>query len=117
ALPISGGAFLQEPEAPLRHRDLQTGGREGTHEHHGLGGLGDVDETAGAGETGAELADVQVSVAVRLGEAQEGKIEASAIIEIELGGLVDHGGAIRAGSEAHSCGGNAANDARFRGKG
>ena len=71
---------------PSCHRHLQAAGGEGAHEHHVLGGLGDVDEAAGPGQPGAELADVQVALPVGLGQAQEGQVQPAAVVEIELAG-------------------------------
>ena len=50
-------------------------GRERCQEEQAAGGLGDVDEAAGAREPAAEAADVDVAVAVDLGHPEERLIE------------------------------------------
>ena len=64
---------------------------EGADEHHLLGILADVDEAAGARETWAKFADVQIALLVRLGKTEEGGIKAAAIVVVELIGLIDDG--------------------------
>ena len=75
---------------PSRASTLLPPGAEGADEDHLLGVLADVDEAAGAGELRPELADVEIAVAVGLGEAEEGHVEPAAVVEVELVGLVDH---------------------------
>ena len=52
--------------------------------------LADVDEAADADDLVGEAADVDVAVAVDLGEGQEREVEPAAVVEVELVGLVDH---------------------------
>ena len=60
-------AFVDDPQAAVLDRDLQAAGRERADEDDLLGVLADVDEAAGAGETRAEFADVQIALLIRLG--------------------------------------------------
>ena len=55
-----------------------------------FGVLADIDETARADDLVAEAADIDVARLVDLGEGQKGEIEAAAVVEIELVGLIDH---------------------------
>jgi hypothetical protein len=60
-------------------RDLQGAGGKRSDKHHLATVLGDVDEASRAGQFGTETADIDVAVAMALGEAQHGKIEAAAV--------------------------------------
>ena len=46
--------------------------------------LADVDEAAGAGQPRAELRHVEVTLLVGLRQPEEGRVEAAAVIEVEL---------------------------------
>ena len=74
---------------PVPDLDFQSSCREGADEDQLAGILGDVDESAGAGEPAAEAADIDVTLLVGLSKAEAGEIEAAAIIEVELLVLVD----------------------------
>src|SRR5262249_46918947 len=84
-------AVLDDAQAAVLDPDLEAAGRKGADEHHLLGVLADVDEAAGAGKARAELADVEIAVLVRLGETEKGRVEAAAVVEVELIGLIDDG--------------------------
>src|SRR5674536_185385 len=62
------------------HRRLR---RERAEEEQRPSALADVDEAAGAGEAVAEAADVDVAVSVDLSEAQDGLVQAPAVLETE----------------------------------
>ena len=47
-------------------------------------GMRDVDEAAGSNDDVAEFADVDVALGVDFGEAEEGQIDAAAVIEGKL---------------------------------
>src|SRR6185436_20290156 len=81
---LPGFAVLHDAQATVLDRDLLPPGREGADENHLLGALADVDEPAGAGEARAELADVEIALLIRLSEAEEGRVEAAAVVEVEL---------------------------------
>ena len=106
-------AIVDDAQTAVLDRDLEAAGREGADEYHLLGILADVDEAAGARQTRAELADVQIALLVRLGEAEKGRVEAAAVIEVELIGLVDDGLRVDRGTEIEPARRHAANDPRF----
>ena len=107
-------AVFDDTQATVLDRQLKPACRERADEHHFLGVLADVDKAAGAGEPRTEFADVQIALLVRLGEAEEGRIKAAAIIEVELIRLIDDGLRIDRGSEIESASRNAADDALAR---
>ena len=86
-------------------------------EEHGPGGLADVDEATGAGQPVSEAADVDVAVAVDLRHPQKRLVEAPAVVEVELIGLVDDRLGTGHGAEAEpAAGGQAADRAGFDGE-
>ena len=87
---LAGSPLLHDPQPAVLDRDLEPARGEGAGEDHGPGVLADVDEAAGAGELAAETADVDVALGVALGHAEDGEVEAAAVIEVELLVLVDH---------------------------
>ena len=78
--------------------------------------VADVDEAAGAGESGAKSGDIDVAQGIRLGETEEGDIESTPVIEIELVGLVHHRVGIDASAKVHSTLRNATYDAGLGGQ-
>ncbi|HSV22199.1 MAG TPA: hypothetical protein VLJ17_04135, partial [Xanthobacteraceae bacterium] len=82
---------INDAQAPALYCHAQTAGRKGTDEHHLFGVLADVDESAGPREPGSELTHVQIALLIRLGKSKKGRIEASAVVEVELIGLIDDG--------------------------
>ena len=104
-------AVLDHAQAPVLDRHAEATRREGTDEHHLLGILTDIDEAAGAGEARTEFADVQIAFAVGLGEPEKGCVKATAIIEVELIGLIDDGLRVDRRSEIESACRDAADDA------
>src|SRR5215470_14156653 len=80
---------VQQLQLSLLDADPQIARREGSDEHHTLGRLGDVDETAGSGQSWTELADVEVPLAVGLRKPEKRKIESTTIVKVELIGLID----------------------------
>ena len=95
-------ALAHNGEAAVRYLHLERSGREGSHEHHRLGALADVDEAARARKPRAKARDVEVAVPVDLGEAEERAVEPAAVVEIELVGLVDDGLCVDGGAEAEA---------------
>ncbi len=81
--------------------------REGTHEVHGLGVLADVDESARPSKLGAEPTHVHVPLCIHFSQPKEGLVEATAVIEVELVGLVDDRLSIGNRTEALATGGYA----------
>src|SRR5271157_2325429 len=74
----------------------------------------DGDEAPSASQPWPELADVEVTLAISLGQAQDGNIEAPSIIEIELIGLVDDSVSIHARTEIEAARGHSADNTRLR---
>ena len=64
----------------------------------------------------AVAADVDVALAVDLGERQEGEVEPAAVVEVELVGLVGHHVVVDAGAGVHAAGRHAADDALLDGE-
>ena len=110
------GAFFQNPELAVLDRHVEVTGVERADEHRLLRVLADVDEAAGAGQLGPELADVQIAFAVGLGEAEEGDVQTASIVEIELVRLVDDGLGVGRGTEVESAGRHAADHAGLGGQ-
>ena len=54
-----------------------------------------------------ELAHVHIAVAVHLGQTQEGHVQAAAVIEVKLGGLVQDAVHVGRRAEVLAAGGNA----------
>src|SRR5271156_2998817 len=73
-----------------RPRDLEAARSERAAEDHGLGVLTDIDKAAGSDNFAAEAADIDIAALVDFGKREEGEIEPTAVVEIELVGLVDH---------------------------
>ena len=77
-------ALLSDDQLAVPALSLEALGGEGAAVDDLLGVLGDVDESARAGQTGAELGNVQVAVGSGLGQSQEGHVQTAALIEVEL---------------------------------
>ena len=106
-------AFVDDTQAAVLDRDAQSTSREGTDEYNFRGILTDVDEAAGAGEPWPEFTDVQIALLVRLGKPEKGCIKATAIIEVELIGLIDDGLRVRRRPEIQSARGDTSDDPWF----
>ncbi len=109
-------AFVTDVELAVGEPGVEAVGGEGADEDEAFGGLGNVDEAAGAGDAAAVAADVDVAVAIAFGHGEEGDVESAAIVEIEHGGLVDDGHGEAGGAEAEGAGGDSADDAGFDGE-
>ena len=95
--------------------DLQTAAGKGAQKKDVTGVLADVDKSAGAGGPGAEAADI--AGAVCLGHTEKRLIEAAAVVEIELGRLIDDRRGIGHGAKVEPGRGDAANAAGLDGQG
>src|ERR1700712_1175524 len=104
-------AIAHDFEAPALDRDIELARVERADKHDLLRALADVDEAARARELGAELADVEIAVAIRLRETQERNVEAAAVVEIELVGLIDDRLRVGRGAEVQAARRNAADHA------
>src|SRR4029078_7569843 len=77
-------AFVEDRELAIAGRDPHFAGVAGADKDRLLGVLADVDQASGAGELGAELADVQVADAVDLRQSEKRRIKRDAVVEIKL---------------------------------
>ena len=82
-------ALLGDSEPAVAGCDLQTSGGERTAVDDRLRSLGDVDKAAWPHVTAAEAAHVDVAMLVGLRQAQEGDVEAPAVVPVEHGQLLD----------------------------
>ena len=64
-------SISDDAQTAVFDRNLQSARRKSADEHHLLGILADVDETAGARKTRPEFADIQIALLVRLRETRE----------------------------------------------
>src|SRR6478609_10795693 len=106
-------AFLEDAQASILDGDAELARCERADKHQLLGVLADVDETTSSGQPWSELADVQVTLRIRLSESKECCIEAATIVEIELIGLVNNRLRVDRRSEIEAACGHAADDAGF----
>src|SRR5699024_479459 len=83
--------FLCNDELAVSDLGFQPLAGERAAEDDLAGIFGDVQEAAAAGNLGTHLADVDVAELIALGEAEEGEIQTSAVIEVELVCLRDDG--------------------------
>ena len=102
---------------PSANPSLQTARREGAAEDQALGVLADVDESPHARQPGAEFAHVEVALAVRLRQAEEGQVESAAVVKIKLVRLIDDGLGIDRGAEIQPSGRNSADHSGLGGEG
>src|SRR5262249_36569497 len=86
-LPVT--SLLGNGERAIAGLQFETARGEGSAEHHVLGVLADVDETAHADDLGAEAADVDTASRIDFRERKEGDVEAAAVVEVELVRLID----------------------------
>src|SRR5690554_215967 len=85
-----GFAFLSDADAVFA--ELVLGAcSECAAEHHLLGALGNVDKPTRTNDFWPEFADVQVPFGVCLGQAKESDIQPAAVVEIELGMVLNDG--------------------------
>src|ERR1700722_13806253 len=91
--------------------DLEPAGGEGPGEHNFLRTLGNVDEPAGAAHPSAEAADIHVAAGIHFCEREKSEVETSAVVEVELIGLVHHRFVVEPGTGVLADRGYAANDA------
>ena len=110
-------AVAQDLETTVFHRHAEVACHEGADEDHLLGVLADVDETSSAGESRAKTGHVEIAFLVGLSQSEERSIEAAAIVEVELVGLIHDRLGVDRRPEIEAAGGNTADDARFSGQG
>ena len=84
----SAVAVAADDELAVLDRGLASAGFEGADEDDLFGVLADVDEAAGAGESGAELADVDVAGCVGLGAGCVGLVPGCVGLGVGCVGLV-----------------------------
>jgi hypothetical protein len=96
--------------------DLHFARDKGASEYDLLGVLADVDEAAGTSKARPEFRDVERAELIGLREAQKRDVEAAAVVEIELVGLVDHRLRVDRCAKIHAAGGYAADNAGLCGE-
>jgi len=64
----------------------------------------------------AELADIEIAVAVHLRQSQAGHVQSAAVVKVELGRLIEDGLGIARGAEAEAAGRNASDHAWLGGE-
>ena len=82
-------AFGKNLQLAARHANLEPARREGSHEHHFLGALRDVDEAARARQPRTEFRHIEIALVIRLREPQDRQIQAAPVVEIKLAWLID----------------------------
>ena len=97
--------------------NLETTSGKRPHEQHRAAVLRDIDEAACARQLGSETADVDIATRVTFGQTQDGQVQASAIVKIELLVRVDHSRRIDGGTKIHGAAWDATNHAGFRREG
>src|SRR6516165_6554313 len=105
-------AVLDNTKVSVLNRHAETTCRERADEYQLLSVLTDIDKPSSARQPRSKFADVQVALAVGLGEPKKGCIKAAAIVEVELIGLIDHGLCVDRRPEIEASRRHAANDAR-----
>ncbi len=108
-------AIAVELELAVDDRDLAAARHECADEHDLLRILADVDKATGAGQPRPEPGYVQVAHAIGLRQPEEGEIEPTAVVEVELIGLVDDRVRIGRRAEVQPAGRDAADHARLGG--
>ena len=93
-------AFLENLDFAVFDSNFQAASREGAAEVNVRRLLGNVGETAAAGNVGTELADVDVARTIALSQAEVSNVQTAAIIEVELVSMVDDGIGITGRTEA-----------------
>ena len=83
-------AVFQNQQFSGVDRNFQIAGGKRTDKNYFLGLLRNIDEAARPGQPRAEFGDIQVALLVGLGQPEESNVEAAAIVEIKLAGLVDN---------------------------
>ncbi|SPA44927.1 hypothetical protein CBM2629_A170154 [Cupriavidus taiwanensis] len=112
--------FAHDPQAAMVSAHFQAARGQRAHEHHRARALGDVDKATDAGDQRAlafaELADVDVALAIEFGQAEDRQVDATAFVEVELRGLVHHRLRVGRGTEAEAIRGRAADGTGFDGQ-
>ena len=110
-------AFAQDVDGPILDRDLQPATGEGSSKDQLLGALGNIDESARAGEPGAEAADIDIAGRIRLRHAETSEVETAAVVKIELLILMHDGIRIERGAKIEPALRHSADDAGLGGQG
>ena len=108
-------AVFEDVQPAVFDAQPQLASGKGTDEDDLLGILRDIDETTGTGQAWPELGDVKVAFAVGLRQAKESDVDATAIVKVELAGLIDDRLGIGRRAEAEPAGGNSADHAGLGG--
>ena len=105
--------FFDSEPTPV-HGYLKAAGGESAYEYDLLGILADVDESAGSGQLGSKLTDVEITVLVRLGQPEKGQIQPTPVVEVELRRLIDDRLGVGGSAEVEPARRQTANDTGFR---
>ena len=81
--------FMGDDQFAVTDFFAQAFSREGTAEDDFMRVLGDVDETATAGDAVFELTDIDIAFGVTFSHAQESHVQPAAIVKVELIRMVD----------------------------
>ena len=103
-------AFLGDGQLAVAGLDLDAVGH-GAAEDRLLGVGSDIREAAAAGDSLSKAGDIDVSDCIRLCKAEVADIQAAAVIEIELIGLIDIGLGIEGAAETEAAAGDSADRA------
>ena len=106
-------ALAQHLQISTIDPDLEIVCCEGASKDDHLGVLTDVDKAAGAGQSLAKPADIQITLCVGLGQAKDSNIESTAVIKIKLIGLIKHRLGVDSGAKTHAAGRDTADDTRL----
>ena len=113
---LAPGAGFGDLQPALLDGDLATIG-ECADEDDPFRVLADVDEAPGAGEFGAEFADVDVALLIDLRHAEKRDIQPTTVVKVELRGLVDDRLRIASRAEIEPTRRNTTEYPRFGGEG
>jgi hypothetical protein len=83
---LLGLAILKNLQLTFVDRNLQITGGKSADKNNFFGVLRDIDKTTGTSQTRAKFGDIQVALLVGLRQAEEGNVEATALIKVELAG-------------------------------
>jgi hypothetical protein len=107
------GSVIEDDQLAIFDCRKLLAGLERADKYHLFCVLADIDEAAGAGELGPELANIEIPVRVDLRETQEGDVKSAAVIEIELIRLVDNRLRVYCGAEVQTARRDAADNSRL----
>ena len=114
---LLGFAFLEDLDFAVFDSDFQAASRKGAAEVNIRCLLGNIRETAAAGNVATELADVDVARCIALSQTEVSDVQTAAIVEVELIGVVDDSIGIAGRTETSTALRYATDGATFDGQG